>query len=249
MHITTGQHTIFNQQLTPRLQQVLKGIQKTYTISKPPRVRRPITLDIMKAIFTLLKQKPPSYNNTMIWAACCIAFFGFLRSSELTVPAQDTYDSNIHLSVQDIAVNNKSAPTMVRIRIKQSKTDPFRQGVDIYLGRTNNNVCPVTAILPYLALRGNASGPLFMLHDGRLLTRQIFSSILDSLLKELHLNQEDFNTHSFRIGAATSAKAANISDTHIQMLGRWKSNAYKLYIQTPPQQLANLSKVLAGGPK
>ena len=138
---------------------------------------------------------------------------------------------------------------MVRIRIKQSKTDPFRQGVDVYLGRTNNNVCPVTAILPYLALRGNALGPLFMLHDGRLLTRQIFSSILDSLLKELHLNQEDFNTHSFRIGAATSAKAANISDTHIQMLGRWKSNAYKLYIQTPPQQLANLSKVLAGGPK
>ena len=28
------------------------------------------------------------------------------------------------------------------------------------------------------------------------------------------------------------------------MLGRWKSNAYSLYIQTLPQEITNLSKVL-----
>ena len=131
---------------------------------------------------------------------------------------------------------------MVHIRIKQSKTDPFRQGVYIYLGRTDNNICPVKAILPYLALRGNVPGPLFILKNGRRLTRQIFSVTLDGLLEELHFKKEHLNTHSFHIGAATSAKA-------IQMLGRWKSNAYKLYIQTPPQEIANLSKVLAAGAK
>ena len=31
------------------------------------------------------------------------------------------------------------------------------------------------------------------------------------------------------------------------MMGRWKSNAYKLYIQTPTRELANLSKALATG--
>ena len=201
----------------------------------------------MQGIYNLLIKKPPSYDSTMTWAACCTAFFGFLRSSELTVPSQDAYDPSVHLSVRDVAVNNKSSPTMVHIRIKQSKTDPFRQGVSIYLGKTDSNICPVTAILPYLALRGNTSGLLFLLHDGRMLTRQIFSTILDSLLKELHLDQDNFNTHSFRIGAATSAKAASISDTHIQMLGKWKSDAYKLYIQTPPHELANLSKVLVAG--
>ena len=125
---------------------------------------------------------------------------------------------------------------MMCIRIKQSKTDPFHQGVYIYLGRTDNNICPIKAILPYLALRGNVSGPLFMLKNGKILTRQMFSVILDGLLEELHFKKENFNIHSFRIGATTSAKAANISDTYIQMLGRWKSNAYKLYIQTPPHQ-------------
>ena len=58
-----------------------------------------------------------SRYNTMIWMTCCIAFFGFLQS-ELTVPAQDTYDSTTHLSVQDVAVDSKSSPTTVRIRIK-----------------------------------------------------------------------------------------------------------------------------------
>ena len=158
----------------------------------------------------------------MMWAACCTAFFGFLRSSEMTVPSQDTYDPTIHLSIKDVAVDNKSSPTMVRIRIKQSKTDPFRQGVYIYLGRTDNNLCPVKAILPYLALQGNVPGPLFMLKNGRRLTHQIFSVTLDGLLEELHCKKEHFNTHSFRIGTATSAKAANMFDTYIQMLGRWK---------------------------
>ena len=95
--------------------------------------------------------------------------------------------------------------------------------MSIYLGKTDSDICPVTAILPYLALRGNTSGPLFMLHDGRMLTRLIFSTILNSLLKELHLTQDDFNTHSFHIGAATSAKAANISDAHIQCLAGGKA--------------------------
>ena len=118
MHIATGQRIVFHQQLTPRLQQVLKGIQRTQAISKAPRIRRPITLDIMKAILNLLLQKDTSYDNTMIWVACCTAFFGFLRSSEMTVPSQDTYDPTIYLSIKDVAVNNKSSPTMVCIKIK-----------------------------------------------------------------------------------------------------------------------------------
>ena len=63
-----------------------------------------------------------------MWAACCVAFFGFLHLSEFTVPSPHQYDSNIHLSLADIAVDNKHAPEVVQLCIKKSKTDPFRQG-------------------------------------------------------------------------------------------------------------------------
>jgi len=53
-----------------------------------------------------------------------------------------------------------------------------------------------------------------------------------------------YNTHSFRIGAATTAKDTEISDIHIKMLGHWKGNSYQLHVRTPQKQLANLSRQL-----
>ena len=132
-------------------------------------------------------------------------FFGFLRSSEFTVPAQDYFDNSIHLSPQDIAIDCRHSPSMIKISIKQSKTHPFRQGIDLYLSKTGKDICPVKGILPYLAICGNQPGSLFMGNDGKMLTRQIFSTELDYILSKLKIDKGSYNTHSFRIGAVTSA--------------------------------------------
>ena len=241
LHMIKGKHTQFTVQLTPCLKQVLKGIKKAQAVRRQPTTRKPITLSIMKGIRATLLSLPRCFANIMTWAACCLAFFEFLRSSEFTVPAQDDYDSSTHLSLQDITIDSRSAPRMTRVRIKQSKTDPFHQGVDVYLGRTDTDICPVKALLPYLAIRGNRPGPLFIQEDGRMLTRQSFSST------RLQLAEGNYNTHSFRIGAAMTAMEAQIPETHIKMLGRWHSDAYQTYIRTPPAELAKLSKKLVCG--
>ena len=247
LHVTKGKHSQFTAQLTPRLQQVLKGIKKAQAVSRQPAIRRPITPTILKGIRATLLSQPRCFSNIMTWAACCLAFFGFLRSSEFTVPSQYEYDGSVHLSVQDITIDSRSAPRMIRVRIKQSKTDSFRQGVDIYLGRTDTDICPVKAILPYLAIRGNRPGPLFIQEDGKMLTRQMFSSIVKGILARLPLSEGNYNTHSFRIGAATAAMEAQIPEAHIKMLGRWRSDAYQLYIRTPAEELAKLSRKLVSG--
>ena len=133
------------------------------------------------------------------------------------------------------------------MRIKQSKTDPFRQGADIYLGKTERAICPINRIIPYLAHRGGHYGPLFMFQDGRFLTRYLFSAAVDKLLGDVRIDTKLYSTRSFRIGAATSAMKANISEAHVQMLGRWRSEAYKRYIKTLPQELARFSKQLVTG--
>ena len=209
---------------------MLKGIKKESVFTVPSRIRRPITIEIMKGIKEVLLRKPYEYHSIMMWAACCMGFFGFLRSSKFTTPSQTGYDPEVHLSVLNVAVDNKVRPQLLQVTIKQSKTDPFRQGVSLFLGKTGLPICPVEGILPYLVIRGNQPGPLFIMKDGRKLTRQLFSSSLDTILKELHLKNGLYNTHSFRIGAATSAKEAGISDSHIMTLGRWQSSAYRSYI-------------------
>ena len=148
--------------------------------------------------------------------------------------------------LKDVAIDNREDPRLLQVAIKQSKTDPFRRGVDIYLGATDCTICPVKAMSAYLALRGGQAGPLFITQEGKGITRLAFNSALDSLLSKLQLNHKHYSTHSFRIGAATSATQAQIPDSQIKMLGRWRSDAYQRYVRTPPMELAKLSKQLVG---
>ena len=85
------------------------------------------------------------FDVVMLWGACCLGFSAFLRAGEFTVPSRAAYDPSVHLSVEDVAIDTRAAPSIIRLRLKQSKTDPFRQGVDIHLGKTDSDLCPVTA--------------------------------------------------------------------------------------------------------
>ena len=73
-------------------------------------------------------------------------------------------------------------PKVVTVRIKQSKTDPFRQGVSISLSRTELLLCPVAGCTAgILSATGNGDGPLFLL-SGQPLTRcQLVSELRKAL--------------------------------------------------------------------
>jgi hypothetical protein len=45
------------------------------------------------------------------------------------------------------------------------------------------------------------------------------------------MNANAFNTHSFRLGAATSAFVNGISEEEIKKLGRWSSKCSERYIR------------------
>jgi len=112
----------------PLLKYVLTG-KKTgagYREGEPPRPRLPIiTPDLLRILKTAWLQKGDP-DGIKLWAAACTGFFGFLRAGEFTSPTS-TYDPAVHLSLSDIAVDSHSHPTLVRLRIEQSKTNPFRQ--------------------------------------------------------------------------------------------------------------------------
>ena len=181
----------------------------------------------------------------MIWAACCLAYFGLLRVSEFTTSSPNHFDPSTDLLLSDVALDNRASFSLAQITLKQSKGDQFRKGTQIYLGRTSHAVCPVHALVQYLARRGGTPGPLFLFSDNKSLTRASFSAALNRALKELQMDRSQFKTHSFRIGAATSAKQAGVSDSHLRVLGRWNSDAYLKYVRLSPQDLARLSKSLA----
>ena len=233
----------------PRLECVLTGIKRVEARGgNATRTRLPITIDILQCLYEVWLGQPAWAEGVMLWAAACIGFFGFLRAGEFTVPSAEAYNPDTHLILSDIALDSHTSPSVVRVSIKQSKTDPFRQGVDIFIGRSGSTVCPVQALIQYLGLRSSAPGPLFVLSSGVPLTRAFLVTNLQAALRKSGLDDKAFNGHSIRIGAVTTAAQPGLEDSLIQTLGRWRNDAYKLYIKLPREQLAGISRALTQNP-
>ena len=88
-----------------------------------------------------------------------MAFFGVFRLGEILVSPGEAYNPTNHLSMGDVAIDNTSHP--IQVFLKQSKTDQFGKGAMVYIGRTYTDLCPIAAILAFMALRGNTPGPFF----------------------------------------------------------------------------------------
>ena len=129
------------------------------------------------------------------------------------------------------------------VQIKQSKMDLFSQGVTLRLVKTD---CAISFFYWYRALLDSKGilSRLFVHHQQRsLYDKTIFSHSAVYTPCQAGLPRKQFNTHSFRKEAATSVKAAHVSDVHIQATGQWRSNANELYIKTPSNRQGILLKV------
>ena len=88
-----------------------------------------------------------AYHAKTLWAACCLGYFAFLSSGEFAVISDSQPDLSTCLTPGNIAMDNHSSPKTMRVRIKQSKANPFQAEINIYLGHTHmqNYGC---AVLP-----------------------------------------------------------------------------------------------------
>ena len=228
-----------------RLQLVLWGARRHLVSSVSEKPRLPITPVILR-IRASWASRAEEFDIVMLWAACCRAFFGFFRVGEITIPSLGSYDPQQHLSFRDVATDPFQAPQLIRLHLRRSKTDQLGRGADIFLGRADDDLCPVAAILAYLAIRGDAAGPLFRRSSTDPLTKAWFVSEVRRNLASLGLCQAHYAGHSFRIGAAT---AAGIEDSTIQALGCWSSAAFLSYICLPREYLARTSRRFAASPE
>lgn len=226
----------------PRLEYVIKGCKRV--APGTARRRLPITPEILRKLRGVWHKSENPREAKMLWAASCLCFYGFLRSGEVVTPAIGEYDPAVHLCFEDVKVDNRMSPSFIQVSIKASKTDPFRQGVTIYIGATGGQLCPVTAVLSYMVARGSGQGPLFLREDGRYLTRESFVVGVRAALTIAGLKANDYAGHSFRIGAATTAARCGLQDSLIKTLGRWESSAYTRYIRTAPETLCSVAKTL-----
>ena len=143
--------------------------------------------------------------------------------------------------MHDVAVDVPLNPFCLQICIKASKTNPFRKGCNILIVPGSPPLCAVQAVVSFLERRDNRPGPLFLFENGLPLSHSLLTDRLRAILLSAG-SPGSFSSHSFPIGAATSAARPGILDHLIQVSGRWQSNACKQYSRTPPDLITRAAK-------
>ena len=198
----------------PRLRLVQNGVRRERAESSPAQqlARLPLTPSLLR----LLRPQPgpQSYDECLLWAAATVCFFGFFRAGEITVPSASAFDARVHLAWGDVAISEDNLT--LRVFLRRSKTD---RGIEVFIGSTGDDLCPISATREYVARRGTSPGAFFRSAGGVPLSKPRFVELVRSALTRVGVPVSGFSGHSFRIGAATAASQAGIPDSVIQASG------------------------------
>lgn len=204
-------------------------VHKTLAILKKqnPSVdaRLPITLPILKALILVCDRYfAAPYHRALLKSMMSLAFFGFLRISEIAASPQG------HHLMSDTVRFFPDRVDLILRSYKHSRGRPFCLRIQKHKDVT---ICPYLLLRQYVVLRGPLPGPLYTLNGTSAVPREWFNLSLKRCLQACHLNASAYTSHSFRIGAASHAAGQGFTDAQIRLMGRWNSDAFKKYIRTP----------------
>lgn len=137
-HITTGAADPLAGR--PRLDLIFRGMRRTLG-DRQGKARLRITAEVLARLTAAIQADsvllPP--DTAMLTVAFTSAFFGFLRVSEFTTAQSSFADSHTVFFGRDISLTS----TSLRLYIKSSKTNPFRNGNRVVIG---NCPAPISAV-------------------------------------------------------------------------------------------------------
>ena len=205
---------------------------------KATRINRPLaimtrnimSIDTLKALIAACDVLTSPYTFKAIFL---IAFFGFLRISNIAPHSFREFDPSRHLTMGDIQFNS---PGML-ITLKWSKTMQSRDKVHVIAlpSLYPSPLCPVRALKRAIAhYKPKNQDPLFQVcspHGHSLVTESKLRKTLSKLNIRLGFPPHHFSFHTFRRSGASCAYNAHVPVQSIKTRGSWASNCVWTYIQ------------------
>ena len=214
-------------------QLLLRGVKRF--LGQAVSRKSPMTPSILHGAFDLFNFRIPLH--AAMWALFLVAFFTFLRKSNL-VPDNTRQISSKVITRANLVFTSAGA----NIHVSATKTIQCQQRSLILPipAIPGSRLCPILALRRHLAINpGPVSAPLFSVFSGSGLapiTYKQFCVFLSRVLSTLHLDPALYSPHSFRRGGATFAFDCHIPSEIIKLQGDWKSDAYLVYLGLSQQQ-------------
>lgn len=203
---------------------LLQGLNRT---RRSKDVRLPITPSILvRVLLSLPRVCKTLYEASLFSLAYSLAFYGFFRVGELVVTQAEhgLQIRNVQLIDNDQAIS---------LGLQSSKTDQSGAGVVLVLEARDGITCPVRCYQQFISRRPGIGGYLLCHEDRSPLTRYQFCAVLKMAISQIGLNSAHYNSHSFRVGSATTAYGNSVTEDNLKAYGRWSSEAFRTYIRIP----------------
>lgn len=215
-----------------------KTLQSLRKLTARAETRLPITPSILKALIQSLDHCGSSnFIKTLLKAMYLLAFHAFLRIGEITQTDQKV-QNNLTFHAVKFLFANSSDPYAFELDFEKFKHYTGASCHKLLVkGNQQLTMCPVKTLWEYCKIRGQMDWTLFCFLDGTPISRRFFTKKMQLSLNWANCSPKDYKGHRFRIGAATSAASMGISEQHIQVMGRWRSDAFKKYIRFPLLQI------------
>jgi hypothetical protein len=208
---------------SPLVQATIRGSKKVR--ADPVRRKQPLRIEHLQS-FVSAANRSGSYDDLLFATIMSCCFYGCHRSGELVLKSRKDVDWRKIIKRSSLHFSHGYAG----YRLPYHKTDPFFKGTDILFSH-QDAADPILLLHSFVQIRDKLHGArraLFLREDGSHPTRAWFDSKLFSFV------DRSFGGHSPRAGGATFFASLGLSETVIMALGRWSSEAWKIYIRDNP---------------
>lgn len=222
---------------SPLVQATIRGSKKVR--ADPIRRKLPLRLTHLQT-FLDVAHCSENYDDFLFAVILVCCFYGCHRTGELVLKNdRGLFDWRKIIKRGSLTFRDGRAGYF----LPYHKGDPFYHGTDILF--TSQDIAdPVQLLQTYCTRRDAIHGArtaLFLRENGTMPTRSWFDKHFFSIL------DREFGGHSSRAGGATFYASLGLSEMVIQALGRWSSQAWKIYIRDNPairaeMQLAGISR-------
>lgn len=212
------------------VRQALKGCKKLY--NKPVIRKRPLTLADLERVSAAYITRP-SHDDSLFLAQLLIGFYGLLRLGELCYSDNLSFDSPNKMPRRD---SLHLSTSQLEFTLPYHKADHFFEGNQILIFSNSTSADPVAALHRYLLHRDHhfpSHRDLWVRANGARPRRSWFLKRLREFFDYTIAGQ------SLRSGGATALAERGTRLELIQGIGRWASDAFRIYIRRHPLLLHN----------
>ena len=211
---------------TPLVERTMKGCLRLHgsAISR----KRALTLADLSRVLDDLSHSS-QHDDLLFQAMLLTGFFALMRLGELSFPNDKKLRNWKKVTKRSSVIVSDD---QYEFFLPSHKADPFFEGNHIIVKKQQyDGINPLSIFTKYLHSRDTAfplSSPLWITSTGAVPTRQFFISRIRRFFAS------DIAGQSMRAGGATSLAEHGVPPSIIQLMGRWKSEAFIIYIRKSP---------------